>query len=237
MNNFPPPPMPTEDPATPVQRAGPRAGAWARLHEQRWWSVLRDVLETLTLALLVFLLVQTFWRHYWVEGASMEPSIYEGQQLIVNHIVYNEGFPVSVLRRTIGRSAALSRVLDRFFHPPRRGDVIVFVPPTIPSRDYIKRVIGLPGDKVEIKQGRVYVNDRPLVEPYIRPGLPTSWGPAYVGKGELFVLGDNRGNSADSRAFGMLQQSKVIGQAWFCYWPPRRWGAIEHYGPNAQAQR
>lgn len=201
------------------------------------WSVLREILETLSLALLVFLIMQLFWRNFWVEGQSMEPNIHDGQFVVVNHIVYSQSRPVTMLRRTIGRSAAGSRLLDSIFHAPRRGDIIVFDPPVRgETNDYIKRVIGLPGDKVEVRQGRVYINDQILREPYILAGQPSSWGPAYVGLGELFVLGDNRGNSSDSRSFGMLSQKSVVGQAWLCYWPPRYWGPIEHYEAKSQGQ-
>lgn len=196
--------------------------------------LLREILETLVFAILVFLVIQTVWRNFRVEGMSMEPSIHDGQYLVVDHLVYNTGFPVNLLRATIGRSARGSKFLDGFFHPPQRGDVIVFVPPTSPSRDFIKRVIGLPGDRVEVRVGKVYINGQPLVEQYIQPGSTSSWGPAIVGQGELFVMGDNRGNSSDSRSFGMLQQNKVVGRAWLSYWPPRSWGFVKHYDLGAQ---
>jgi signal peptidase I len=234
MRNSPRPgPLADATPAAPKldQAAARRSGAAGA------WSLLREILETLALALLVFLVIQMFWRNFWVEGLSMEPNIHDGQYLVVNHIVYSRGFPVNLLRRTIGRSAAGSRLLDHFFHTPQRGDVIVFDPLISGvNNDYIKRVVGLPGDKVEIRQGRLFVNDRALNEPYILPGPLTSWGPAYVGLGELFVLGDNRGNSTDSRSFGMLQQTRVVGQAWLCYWPPRFWGFIKHHDLTTQAQ-
>jgi signal peptidase I len=222
----------SEHDATPLPSGNPTP---AVIPAPKAWALAREILETAALALLIFFLIHSIWRHFWVEGSSMEPNIHNGQYLVVNHIVYSQGFPVDLLRRTIGRSAAGSKLLDQFFHAPRRGDIIVFTPPSVSSRDYIKRVIGLPGDKVEIKQGRVFVNDRLLAEPYARPGPLQTWGPAYVGQGELFVLGDNRGASADSRSFGMLQQKKVIGQAWLCYWPPRYWGQIRHYDMRAQA--
>lgn len=199
-------------------------------------SVLREIVETVVFALLVFVLVQSIWRNFWVDGPSMEPNIHSGQYLIVNRLVYRTGFPVAALRRTIGANASGKRLLDYFFHPPRRGDVIVFVPPNNRSRDYIKRVIGIPGDRVEIKQGRVYINSYALIEPYAAPSGGGSWGPAVVGANQLFVLGDNRPNSSDSRSFGMLAQSDVIGQAFFSYWPPRTWGLMPHYDLSVQLQ-
>jgi signal peptidase I len=197
-------------------------------------AFLREFAETVVLAILIFLLIQSVWRNFRVEGSSMQPTIHDGQYLIVNRLVYRTGFPASFLRATIGRTAAGSSLLDHVFRSPRRGDIIVFVPPTSPYRDFIKRVIGLPGDKVEMRQGRVYINDQPLSEPYILPGPPANYGPIVVAQGDVFVLGDNRGGSTDSRSFGLLSESKIVGQAWFCYWPLRDWRFFLHYNLAAQ---
>lgn len=196
----------------------------------------REMLETLVVAILVFLVVQTVWRNFWVEGSSMEPGIHNGESMIVERLVYRSGFPANLLRSTIGRTAAGKRLVDSVFHPPRRGEVIVLIPPGNPTKDYIKRVIGVPGDKIEIKQGKLYINDKPMTEPYIVPGGAQSYGPVRVGPDELFVLGDNRGASADSRVFGMLPMKNVIGKAWLSYWPPGSWGPINHYNLSAQLQ-
>jgi signal peptidase I len=191
-------------------------------------SAVREIVETLAIALLVFLLIQLVWRNFRVEGSSMEPSIHDGQFLLVERLVYSPGSPARFLHNTIGRSAAGGKLIDSIFHAPQRGEIIVFIPPSNPQKDYIKRVIGIGGDKVEIRQGRVYVNDRPLTETYVLPGGSLSWGPAIVGKDELFVLGDNRGASTDSRVFGMLPMKNVIGKAWLSFWPPWRLGFIRH---------
>jgi signal peptidase I len=198
-------------------------------------SAVREIIETVAFALLIFFLIQAVWRNFRVEGASMEPNIHDGQYLIVNRVVYATGFPTGLLRRTIGRTEVGNKLLDHIYHAPRRGDVIVFIPPNSPTRDYIKRVIGIPGDTVEIRRGRVLVNGQALVEPYSAPA-DSSFGPQRVGWGELFVLGDNRGSSSDSRYFGLLPQQNVIGQAWLAYWPPRTWGVIRHYDLGAQLQ-
>jgi len=203
---------------------------------ERMVTAVREILETLVFALLVFLLVQAVFKNFKVEGSSMEPNIHDGQYLIVNRLVYSTAGPVDVLKRATSKMPALRRLLDTLFHAPERGDVIVFIPPNNPQKDYIKRVIGLPGDKVEIRQGRVYVNDRPIIEPYIHTVPGISWGPAVVGPNELFVMGDNRANSSDSRAFGMLGLGNVIGKAWLSYWPPRTWGLVRHYNLGAQLQ-
>ena len=169
-----------------------------------FWAALREVAETVILTLLIFLLVRTVVENYKVEGSSMEPNLYSGQYLVVNKLQY-------VLR------------------PSERGDIIVFRAPRSPDKNYVKRIIGLPGEKVELRQGQVYINDKLLYEPYIDARFGYSWGPAVVGKDELFVLGDNRNNSSDSHSWGMLPVQNVIGKAWFCYWPPRRWGFLPHY--------
>lgn len=192
-------------------------------------ALLREVLETVIFALLVFLLVQAVSRNYKVQSISMQPNLYEGQYLVVNRLVYARGPAVDLLRETVGKIEPGRKVLDAIFHSPQRGEVLVFVPVTNTKPDLIKRVIGIEGDKVELKQGQIYVNDKPIDEPYIRPAPAQSFGPVVVGKDLLFVMGDNRGNSSDSRVFGMLPMKNVVGKAWLRYWPPNSWGFIRHY--------
>ena len=108
---------------------------------------------------------------------------------------------------------------------PHRGDVVVFR--INPNADLlIKRVIGLPGDQVEIHNGRVFINGQALDEPYITQPTYGDYGPLDVPPLHVFVLGDNRSFSNDSRAFGPLPLDSVIGRAWFSYWPPDQWGAV-----------
>ena len=167
-------------------------------------SWLQDVLETLLLAIVIFLVINTLTGRYQVHGQSMEPSLHDGQYLIASKVTY-------------------------WLHAPERGDIVVLNPPadqgTIP---YIKRVIGLPGDDVEIRDGRVWVNGVALNEPYISgpPAYQNRW---TVEAGDYFVLGDNRNNSSDSHAWGLLPSGNIIGKAVFCYWPPEHWGSIPHY--------
>ena len=198
----------------------------------------REIVETILFALLIFLLIQAVWRNFRVEGHSMEPNIHDGQYLIVERLPYSTGFPVNLLRRTLGRLPLGNQALSYVYHPPQRGDVVVFIPPNNQKKDYIKRVIGIAGDRVELRQGTVYVNGYPLNEPYTMPGQgpASTWGPSLVGKDELFVLGDNRGASTDSRFFGMLPAKDVIGKAWLSYWPPRHWGFLRHVNLKAQLQ-
>lgn len=164
-------------------------------------SVLRELIETLILTLVIFLLIRFAVQNFRIEGFSMEPNFHDGQFLIVNKLIY-------------------------LLHPPERGDVIVFIPPNNTTRDFIKRVIGLPGDRVEIVNGKVFVNGQPLDEPYPLNPAGYSAGAVTVPPGEYFVLGDNRNNSSDSHSWGTVAGDKIIGKAWVSYWPPQDVGFV-----------
>jgi len=167
-------------------------------------SVLRELIETLILTLVIFLLIRFAVQNFRIEGFSMEPNFHDGQFLIVNKLVYA-------------------------LHSPERGDVIVFIPPNSTTRDFIKRVIGLPGDRVEIVNGRVFVNGAPLDEPYpLNPGSYSA-GAVTVPADEYFVLGDNRNNSSDSHSWGSVPAKSIIGKAWVSYWPPQVMGLVPTY--------
>jgi len=175
--------------------------------EDRWAnvkSILREIVETAILTLVIFLLVRMAFQNFRIEGHSMETNLHNGQFLIVNKLVY-------------------------YLHPPQRGDVVVFHSPQSPRKDFIKRVVGLPGEEVEMVDGTVYVDGIPLDETYIAEPGARSWGPEVVGEFEYFVLGDNRSNSSDSRSWGMLDGNAVIGKAWVSYWPPSTLGPVPHY--------
>jgi len=169
-------------------------------------SLARELFETAVLTLLIFFLIRVVIQNFRIEGQSMEPTLHAGQYLIVNKAVY------------------------RWLHPPERGDIIVFEYPRSPDRDFIKRVIGLPGEEVEIRDGIVYINGRALNEPYISSPSTRSFGPQVVGPDEYFVLGDNRPNSSDSRSWGMLPRKYIVGKAWLSYWPPETWGLVANHG-------
>jgi signal peptidase I len=171
----------------------------------RWGTarnLAREIIETVVLTLIIFFLIRVVVQNFRIEGYSMEPTLHQDQFLIVNKFVY------------------------RWIHPPQRGDIVVFEYPQAPDRDFIKRVIGLPGEKVEVRQGRVYINDKPLEESYIASPPAYSWGPRVVSEDEYFVLGDNRNNSSDSHTWGFLPSQNIIGKAWLSYWPPQYWGLI-----------
>jgi signal peptidase I len=133
----------------------------------------------------------------------MLPSLKEGEFVVINRLAY-------------------------IFGSPERGDIIVFKFPLDPNRRYIKRVIGLTGDSIHVRDGKVFINGEPLVEPYIA-GPSRYDGDYTVGEGELFVMGDNRSNSLDSRNWGNLPLDHVIGRAELVYWPPTAVGLIPHY--------
>jgi signal peptidase I len=173
-------------------------------------SVLREVVETVVLTVIIFFLIQTVVRNFRVVGTSMEPNLHNGQYLIVDKISYRLG-------------------------EPQRGDVIVFEPPNRPGEDYVKRVIALPGELVEIRNGQVFINNHSLDEPYVVHRGSYSMSARRVGPAELFVLGDNRNSSSDSHNWGMLAQDKVVGKAWISYWPPSQWGVIPRDAPTTGA--
>lgn len=174
-------------------------------HEPHWFGVMvREVVETVGLAVIIFLIIRVGIQNYRIEGASMEPNFHDGEYLIVNKLAYRLG-------------------------EYERGDVIVFKYPNDPTKDYIKRVIGLPGDTVEIRAGDLYVNGVLIEEPY--PHMPNTRDEpqTVVDAGHLYVMGDNRPASSDTRSWGQLGQEFVIGQAWLAIWPFDQAGLVEHH--------
>lgn len=170
---------------------------------RRFLNALWEIFQTAFIALLLFFVVNLISTRIRVEGISMEPNLHDGQFVLVNKLAYR-------------------------WNDPQRGDVIVFYYPLDPSRRFIKRLIGLPGDVVTIRAGEVYVNGERLVEPYASP--PTTQEDTWrIGPGETFVMGDNRDDSSDSRRWGPLPLDEIIGKASFAYWPPDEIGTVEHY--------
>lgn len=152
-----------------------------------------DTLETILLALLLFLVINALSARVRVENVSMKQTLQPGEFLLVNRVAYK-------------------------FGEPSIGDIVVFHAPGPSDLDYIKRVIGLPGDEVRVADGTVYINDQPLYEPYINdpPNHSGSW---VVPPGEYFVLGDNRNNSSDSHLWGFIPKGDIVGRALLIYWP------------------
>lgn len=196
-------------------------------------SIVRELLETAIFILLVFLIVRGVVQNFKIEGQSMEPNLHSGQYILVNKIVYFHFDMNAPLRLLPGYADLTPRVVYPFTMP-NRGDVVVFEYPRDFSKDYIKRVIALPGETVEIRDGLVYVNGELVDEPYLQ-GAPTSCrvedacarGPVTVRPGTIFVMGDNRSNSSDSREWNELPLDRVIGRAWVSYWPQDQWGVID----------
>jgi signal peptidase I len=164
-------------------------------------SQLRQVLAVVLIAIGVFLLSRATVQSFVVVGSSMEPSFEDGQRLLVNKVVYR-------------------------LREPQIGEVIVFHPPTGKRVDFIKRIIALPGDTIEIKEGAVYVNNQAIDEPYIKAAPSYAMTSEEIPEGEYFVLGDNRNNSNDSHSWGTLPQENIIGKVWISIWPP---GTIPNY--------
>jgi len=164
---------------------------------------LSEVVETAVPAILIALLINLFLAQATrVYGQSMEPNLHSDQRLVVEKISYN-------------------------FHEPRRGDIVVLKSPKVRSGLLIKRVIGLPGEKIEIRDGQVYINEQPLEEPYISNRPQRDMKPVVVPPNHVFVLGDNRNFSNDSRSFGPVPLDDIVGRAWFSYWPLDEIGFIQ----------
>jgi signal peptidase I len=168
----------------------------------------RDLLIALGLAAVIIVFL---YQPVKVEGTSMSPLLTDQERIFINKFVYR-------------------------FEPIQRGDVVVFWYPMDRSKSFIKRVIALSGDTVEIRQGRVMVNGKELEEPYVPAQFAdrSSLGPTSVPEGSFFVLGDHRNSSNDSRVFGSVPGQFIYGKAVFVYWPVERFGALPAFGSDLQ---
>src|ERR1051325_6970665 len=159
----------------------------------RFGTAFREIAETLLLALFIYLSVRAIVQNFKVEGSSMDPTLHHAQYLLVNKASY-----VALNLASVAHAMpALGSTQDGMLHPfglPQRGDIIVFRYPRDPSRDFIKRVIGLPGDVVEIRDGVIMVNGSPISEPYIRDRPNYTYPAQTIPPDQYFVLGDNRNN-------------------------------------------
>lgn len=176
------------------------------------WTEGRLLIRDLIFALMVAALAVVFIvQPVKVEGTSMLPHLHDGERIFVNKLIYYDEY----------------RWMPRVY----RGDVVVFWFPDDPSKSYIKRVIGLPGDTVEMYEGRVKVNGIELDETYLDPQLNVAHGsrpPVYIRPNYYFVLGDNRDNSSDSRSWGLVPKKYIYGKALFRYWPLSALSMISH---------
>lgn len=180
--------------------------------------VVRELVEAVLLALVVFLILQSSVRNFRVDGSSMRPTLEGGQYLLVNKLVYLQLDTQRLSRMVPFWKARTSS--ERFaIHPPKRGEVIVFHFPRDPSKDFVKRVIGLPGEEVAVRQGVVHINGAPLEEPYLTARDNSTAQPLRLGEKQYYVLGDNRRSSNDSRTWGAVPEENLLGKVWLVYWP------------------
>jgi signal peptidase I len=199
------PPNPSSPVPSPESDAPARSTASVSERWRAWWSNV----QLLVVALILALLLRTFVAEpRFIPSDSMVPTLRVGDRLVIEKLSYH-------------------------FHPPQRGDIVVFDPPEQLQRlgygkdqAFIKRVIGLPGQVVQVAGGRVIVDGQPLLEPYIAEPPDYTWGPQRVPRGEFFVMGDNRNNSNDSHIWGFLPQDRIIGHAWIRFWRLARFGWV-----------
>ncbi|MFN0095207.1 MAG: signal peptidase I [Dehalococcoidia bacterium] len=224
-----------EDPAAAVALTSAAAGAGTfeaapAKSRARGKVVVRELVETGLLAILVFLAVRASFQNFKVDGTSMFPTLEDGQFLIVNKLVYSE-VDVEKLSRFIPFLDAGDDPKRNVFHGPQRGEIVVLQDPRKPDTDLIKRVIGLPGDTIEIIDGKVYINDYYLEEPYIKRTWHYTGPRTVIPPGHFFVMGDNRDNSLDSRSplVGLVPEELMIGKAFVSYWP----SSVIGLAPNA----
>ncbi len=172
-------------------------------------SLVRDILITLAIAAAIFFALRTTIQSFDIEGPSMQPNFYTGQRVLVNKLVYS-------------------------FREPQRGDIIVFRSPNSQQGDLIKRIIGLPGESVEIKDGLVYIREADgqvwtLDEPYVAEPARNTYKGSIIPENTYFVLGDNRNYSNDSRSGWVVPRRNIVGEAWLTTWPPSAWGLAANY--------
>jgi signal peptidase I len=167
-------------------------------------NFLKEMGITLGLALIIFLGFHAVIQTYVVREQCMEPDFYEGDRLLVNKLAYK-------------------------FSGPQRGDVVILHPPFDIKLVFIKRVIGLPGDTVAVREGAVFINGTKLDEPYLKEPIAYTMPSQTIPENEYFVLGDNRNIANDSHSGWMVPQGELMGKALMLYWPIRDWGAVRHY--------
>lgn len=165
----------------------------------------KEIVISAIITVVIFIMVQATTQQYIVEQTSMMPTIVEGQRIIINKTAY-------------------------LFDSPNRGDVIVFYPPSASNRiPLIKRVIGLPGEKIEIKSGLVFINDSHIMEPYIKEPPNYKLEEYIIPMNHYFVLGDNRNGSNDSHLGWTIDHERLIGKTWLSIWPPNTFGPAPNY--------
>lgn len=180
-------------------------------------TVIREWIESIIIAFILAMIIRTFVvQAFKIPTASMRPTLQEGDIILVNKFIYGAKIPFTDLRLP-----ALKQ--------PKRGDVIVFIYHQDSKKDFIKRLVASPQETVEIKNGTIYINDKPLLEPvfnqryyYNRGEFAKEGRKIVIPPDSFFVLGDNSASSQDSRYWGFVHKKNILGKAMLIYWPPRR---------------
>jgi len=180
-------------------------------------SIIRDWVESIIVAFLLAMVIRAFVvQAFKIPTGSMRPTLIEGDLILVNKFIYGAKLPFSDFRLPAVKQL-------------QRGDVIVFVYPEDPKKDFIKRLVGLPGDTVEIRNGTIYINDKPLLDPmfnqryyYNRGDFGLEGQKIVVPADSFFVMGDNSASSKDSRYWGFVPRNNILGEAMLIYWPLNR---------------
>lgn len=194
-------------------------------------SFVRELVETGLLAILVFLAVRASIQHYRVEGHSMDPTLANGEFLLVNSLVYSE-VNLDKVAKWVPFWDPGEPDVRHVFHGPQRGDIVILHPRQTQSRDLVKRIIGVPGDVIEIRDGKVLIDGRELVEPYTNGPWRGSMAPVRIPANKYFVMGDNRNDSLDSRSFGLVDEDDIVGKALGSWWPKDKWGLAPNEEPK-----
>jgi len=215
--------------ASPLEGTGGSAPGTSRL------KGFKGIVQTIALAGVVFLLITTSFQNFQVEGISMTPNMQDGQFIIVNKAAY----------RRIDLSGwgdwvpFLDRNGDGSFTPfgsPKRGEVVVFSLDRQPGRNFIKRIIGLPGETIEIRRGEIIINGEPVTERYLPLLDNRNIAPLVIPEDHYFVMGDARVTSQDSRAFGPVRRDEIVGKAWVSYYPFGEFGVVDSNTPEFSEQ-
>ena len=197
--------------------------------------IAKDLIESIILAILVFIVIQTAIQNFKVEGSSMDPTLSHGQYVIVDKVSYFR-LHADRFSRIIPIWKSQESRAQFALDPPKRGEIIVFSYPLNPERDFVKRVIGIPGDTIKIGNGQVIVNEKVINEDYINSLTPK--GDLWFADGvrpkitklqdqQYFVLGDNRLGSNDSRNWGPVPENHIHGRVWLSYWPVSKLAVIK----------
>ena len=193
-------------------------------------SFYREFIETIALAVFLVLVIQSAVHNYRVEGPSMEPLLHTGDRLAVSRL---QATAIDA-EDAAGYLPLVSADAGQFWHPFGEltyGDVVVFRWPRDPRQNFVKRVIGLPGDRVRIEAGQVFVNDVPVEEPYVENVYRQTVQEHVVSTDSFYVLGDNRAQSDDSRHWGDVYKDFMVGKVLFTYWPVGRLALLSTFVP------